>query len=36
LPLEGASVDGAFANMVLHHAEDPEVMHPGDGSHREA
>jgi ubiquinone/menaquinone biosynthesis C-methylase UbiE len=25
LPL-GASVDAAFANMVLHHAEDPAVM----------
>ncbi len=26
LPLESASVDAAFANMVLHHAEDPEAM----------
>lgn len=26
LPLESASVDAAFANMVLHHAEDPGVM----------
>src|SRR5215210_4156706 len=26
LPLERASVDAAFANMVLHHAEDPEAM----------
>jgi ubiquinone/menaquinone biosynthesis C-methylase UbiE len=26
LPLSSDSVDAAFANMVLHHAEDPEVM----------
>jgi ubiquinone/menaquinone biosynthesis C-methylase UbiE len=26
LPLKSASVDAAFANMVLHHAEDPGVM----------
>jgi len=26
LPLEDCSVDAAFANMVLHHAEDPEAM----------
>ena len=26
LPLEDASVDAAFANMVLHHAEDPAAM----------
>ncbi len=26
LPLEADSVDAAFANMVLHHAEDPAVM----------
>lgn len=26
LPLEDASVDAAFANMVLHHAEDPPSM----------
>jgi ArsR family transcriptional regulator len=26
LPLESVSVDAAFANMVLHHAEDPGVM----------
>lgn len=26
LPLEDDSVDAAFANMVLHHAEDPAVM----------
>jgi ubiquinone/menaquinone biosynthesis C-methylase UbiE len=26
LPLESASVDAAFANMVLHHAGAPEVM----------
>jgi ArsR family transcriptional regulator len=26
LPLEDGSVDAAFANMVLHHAEDPEAM----------
>jgi ubiquinone/menaquinone biosynthesis C-methylase UbiE len=26
LPLESDSVDAAFANMVLHHAEDPEAM----------
>lgn len=26
LPLEDASVDAAFANMVLHHAEDPPAM----------
>lgn len=26
LPLEADSVDAAFANMVLHHAEDPVVM----------
>lgn len=26
LPLESGSVDAAFANMVLHHAEDPAVM----------
>jgi ArsR family transcriptional regulator len=26
LPMKGASVDAAFANMVLHHAEDPGVM----------
>jgi ubiquinone/menaquinone biosynthesis C-methylase UbiE len=26
LPLESASVDAAFANMVLHHAEDPGSM----------
>jgi len=26
LPLEDASVDAAFANMVLHHAEDPGAM----------
>ena len=26
LPLEDASVNAAFANMVLHHAEDPAVM----------
>jgi ubiquinone/menaquinone biosynthesis C-methylase UbiE len=26
LPLFSDSVDAAFANMVLHHAEDPEVM----------
>ena len=26
LPLEGGSVDAAFANMVLHHAEDPAAM----------
>jgi len=26
LPLERASVDAAFANMVLHHAEDPGAM----------
>jgi ArsR family transcriptional regulator len=26
LPLEEVSVDAAFANMVLHHAEDPEAM----------
>ena len=26
LPLESGSVDAAFANMVLHHAEDPAAM----------
>ncbi len=26
LPLPSASVDAAFANMVLHHAEDPALM----------
>ena len=26
LPLEDGAVDAAFANMVLHHAEDPEQM----------
>jgi ubiquinone/menaquinone biosynthesis C-methylase UbiE len=26
LPLSSDGVDAAFANMVLHHAEDPEVM----------
>ena len=26
LPLKDASVDAAFANMVLHHAEDPAAM----------
>lgn len=26
LPLQDASVDAAFANMVLHHAEDPTAM----------
>jgi ArsR family transcriptional regulator len=26
LPLEDGAVDAAFANMVLHHAEDPEAM----------
>jgi len=26
LPLEDGSVDAAFANMVLHHAEDPAAM----------
>jgi ubiquinone/menaquinone biosynthesis C-methylase UbiE len=26
LPIESGSVDAAFANMVLHHAEDPEAM----------
>ena len=26
LPLEGGSVDTAFANMALHHAEDPAAM----------
>jgi ubiquinone/menaquinone biosynthesis C-methylase UbiE len=26
LPLSNDSVDAAFANMVLHHAEDPEAM----------
>lgn len=26
LPLEDGSVDAAFANMVLHHAEDPKAM----------
>lgn len=26
LPLEDGSVDAAFANMVLHHAEDPTAM----------
>ena len=26
LPLEENAVDAAFANMVLHHAEDPEAM----------
>ena len=26
LPLESGSVDAAFANMVLHHAENPEAM----------
>jgi ArsR family transcriptional regulator len=26
LPLADCSVDAAFANMVLHHAEDPEAM----------
>ena len=26
LPLPPRSVDAAFANMVLHHAEDPEAM----------
>jgi len=26
LPLSSDSVDAAFANMVLHHAEDPEAM----------
>jgi ubiquinone/menaquinone biosynthesis C-methylase UbiE len=26
LPLEDGSVDAAFANMVLHHAEDPVTM----------
>jgi ubiquinone/menaquinone biosynthesis C-methylase UbiE len=26
LPLESGSVDAAFANMVLHHAEDPGAM----------
>jgi ubiquinone/menaquinone biosynthesis C-methylase UbiE len=26
LPFESASVDAAFANMVLHHAEDPAAM----------
>ena len=26
LPLESSSVDAAFANMVLHHAEDPGAM----------
>lgn len=26
LPLAGGSVDAAFANMVLHHAEDPAAM----------
>ncbi len=26
LPLEDEAVDAAFANMVLHHAEDPEAM----------
>ena len=26
LPLEDGAVDAAFANMVLHHDEDPEAM----------
>ena len=26
LPMEDGAVDAAFANMVLHHAEDPETM----------
>ena len=26
LPLESGSMDAAFANMVLHHAEDPTAM----------
>jgi ubiquinone/menaquinone biosynthesis C-methylase UbiE len=26
LPLEDGAVDAAFANMVLHHAEDPEAL----------
>jgi ubiquinone/menaquinone biosynthesis C-methylase UbiE len=26
LPLADCSVDAAFANMVLHHVEDPEAM----------
>jgi ubiquinone/menaquinone biosynthesis C-methylase UbiE len=26
LPLPSDSIDAAFANMVLHHAEDPEAM----------
>jgi ubiquinone/menaquinone biosynthesis C-methylase UbiE len=26
LPLEDGAVDAAFANMVLHHSEDPEAM----------
>ncbi len=26
LPLEDESVDAAFANMVMHHAEDPTAM----------
>lgn len=29
LPLESDSVDAAFANMVLHHAEDPAAMLAG-------